>query len=44
MGLHLIDKQQRSPHFLGATIPKGKKDLVSRLAEKNIYLSERAEK
>ena len=45
MGLHLIDKQQRSPHFLGATIPKGaRKDLVSRLAEKNIYLSERGGK
>ena len=45
MGLNLIDKQQRSPHFLGATIPKGaRKDLVSRLAEKNIYLSERGGK
>ena len=45
MGLQLIDKQQRSPHFLGAAIPKGaRKDLVSRLAEKNIYLSERGGK
>jgi len=45
MGLQLLDKQQRSPHFLGAAIPKGaRKDLVSRLAEKNIYLSERGGK
>ncbi len=42
LGIQLIDEKQRAPHFLGAILPTGTRhDLISKLAEKNIYVSER---
>ena len=42
LGIQLIDEKQRAPHFLGAILPKRTRpDLISKLAEKNIYVSER---
>ncbi len=42
LGLEITDEKQRAPHFLGVKIPKNSRgDLLSKLSEKNIYLSER---
>ena len=42
LGLEITDEKQRAPHFLGVKIPNdSRNDLLSKLSEKNIYLSER---
>ncbi len=42
LGLEITDEKQRAPHFLGVKIPNDfRNDLLSKLSEKNIHLSER---
>ena len=42
LGLEITDEKQRAPHFLRVKIPNdSRNDLLSKLSEKNIYLSER---
>ena len=42
LGLEITDEKQRAPHFLGVKIPNdSRNDLLLKLSEKNIYLSER---
>ena len=43
IGLSITPESERAPHFLGAKLPKDRpENLLSLLADKNIFLSERA--